>query len=738
MTQNDYNTFLESKRINTISTGFDIDIDNVNPLMFDFQKDITKWAIKKGKSAVFAGTGLGKTIIQLEWAKHIHKHENKPILILAPLAVSMQTVEEGKKFNIDVKLCRTQNDVINGINITNYEMLHHFDVSEFVGIVLDESSILKSFTGKVRTDIIEQFQYTQYKLACTATPSPNDYIELTNHSDFLGIMKGSEVLAMYFTHGSNGVGDWTLKGHAKQKFWEWMATWAVMLKDPIDLGYTDVDFTLPELKTHEIIVDKTGYRIKEAKTLNERRDARRNSIHDRVSCAAEIANSTDGCCLVWCNLNTESEMLVKAINESIEIKGAHSPEYKSEKMIEFSNGNIKCLVTKPSIAGHGLNWQHCNKMIFVGLSDSFEQYYQAVRRCWRFGQKSPVDVYIITSEKEGAVVKNIKQKEHKFKEMLNGMIAATQELTKNNIKQITRDEMKYETDVKHNDNWTIKLGDSCDLIKKVPTDSIDYTIFSPPFQQLFVYSNSFHDIGNCKNEDEFYNHMSFLSSELYRILKLGRLMAVHCTQIPTSKTKDGYIGMKDFRGDLIKIYQDAGFIYHSEICIWKDPVQEMYRTKSIGLLHRQLKKDSAMSRQGRADYLIIMRKPGDNIEPVSHTNEHIGVPSWQKLASPVWMDINQMDVLSAKCKDEGDEKHMCPLQLSVIYRCLELWTNPGDLIFDPFSGIGSTGYVAVKNGRQYLGFELKKSYFDQSVKNLKAAEYEAQKPKQIGMECFGE
>ena len=733
---NNYESFLESKRINTVSTGFDI--ENINPLMFDFQKDITKWAVKKGRSAIFAGTGLGKSLCQLEWAKHIHDHEDKPILILAPLAVSTQTVNEGKKFNIDVNLCRSQDDVINGINITNYEMLHHFNVGEFVGVVLDESSILKSFTGKVRTEIIERFQYTQYKLACSATPSPNDFMELGNHAEFLNVMSRTEMLSTFFVHDGGDTSKWRLKKHAVKDFWSWVASWAVMLRNPIDLGYTQADFNLPALNIHEIVVNKTGYKVKEAKTLNDRRQARRDSIHDRVSCAAEIANNVNGSCLIWCDLNTESEMLTKAIDGAVEIKGSHDVQYKADNLLGFADGSVKTIVSKPSIAGFGLNFQVCNKMIFVGLSDSFESYYQAVRRCWRFGQTQPVDVYIITSEKEGAVVANIKRKEKDFEEMLKGMIATTQELTTENIKQVIHTHDEYLKDDVSSDNWQLIMGDNIESIKTCEDDSIHFICYSPPFSSLYTYSNSLRDMGNCRTDDEFYNHFKFLTDELYRVLMPGRLMSVHCMNIPSLKSKDGFIGIKDFRGDLIKLFQECGFIYHSEVVIFKDPVVAMQRTKALGLLHKQIKKDSAMSRQGIPDYLVTFRKPGDNPERVEHTNESFPVSVWQNYASPIWMDINQSNTLQrTSAREHDDERHIAPLQLQVIERAIDLWTNPNDLILDPFSGIGSTGYVAVTKGRKYLGFELKKSYFDQSVKNLMRADYEAEKPKQVGMDYFG-
>jgi hypothetical protein len=283
-----YEEFISTKRIRTASTGLDVPESDINHRLFDFQRDIVRWAVKKGKSAVFAGTGLGKTLMQLEWARQIHNRDNKQVLILAPLAVASQTVKEGAKFGIDVTLCRSQEDVRTGINITNYDMLHHFDPDQFCGIVLDESSILKAFTGKVRTQIIESFANTPYKLACTATPSPNDHMELGNHAEFLGVMNRSEMLAMFFVHDGGNTSQWRLKGHSVEAFWEWVASWAVMLTMPDDLGYENNGFNLLPLTVSQVVVDKTGYKVKEAQTLTERRDARRNSMDKRVAATVDL------------------------------------------------------------------------------------------------------------------------------------------------------------------------------------------------------------------------------------------------------------------------------------------------------------------------------------------------------------------------------------------------------------------------------------------------------------------
>jgi DNA modification methylase len=271
------------------------------------------------------------------------------------------------------------------------------------------------------------------------------------------------------------------------------------------------------------------------------------------------------------------------------------------------------------------------------------------------------------------------------------------------------------------DRMALYHGDSCEVLTEIPSDSIHFEIYSPPFASLYTYSNSERDLGNSKNKHEFYEHFEFIVKELYRVLMPGRLMAVHCMNLPTSKSRDGFIGIDDFRGDLIRLYEKAGFIYHSEVCIWKDPVIAMQRTKALGLLHKQIKKDSSMCRQGIPDYLVVMRKPGANPEPITHTNESFPVEIWQKYASPIWTDINPSDTLQYRsARDNEDEKHICPLQLTVIRRALNLWTNPDDVVLTPFMGIGSEVVTALENGRRAVGVELKDSYYRQAEKNARA------------------
>ncbi|HBR33656.1 MAG TPA: helicase [Firmicutes bacterium] len=447
-----YKDFLKQKTTITPAAGITVSKDDINPQLFDFQRDIVRWSLKKGRSAIFAGCGLGKTPMQLEWARHVHDHTHGDVLILAPLAVASQTVQEGRKFGIDVSLCRKQTDIKHGINITNYEMLQHFIPENFAGVVLDESSILKSYSGATRNEIINAFKNTPYRLACTATPAPNDHMELGNHSEFLGVMTRSEMLSMFFVHDGGNTAKWRLKGHAQKKYWEWVASWAVMMQRPSDLGYEDGKFILPELKIEQITLHVGKPNAGElfpvvAETLQERQRARSSTVEERAAKCAEIANRDDEPMIAWCNLNAESEELARQIHGAVEIRGSNTPEQKEERMNDFSDGTITKLVTKPSIAGFGMNWQHCAKMAFVGLSDSFEEYYQAVRRCWRFGQEKPVEVYVITADTEGAVVENIKRKEADFETMLKGMISATQEITKHNINETVRETTEYNPQV---------------------------------------------------------------------------------------------------------------------------------------------------------------------------------------------------------------------------------------------------------------------------------------------------
>lgn len=443
-----YKEFIKSKKIESINSGIDVDREELNKNLFPYQADIVSWALKKGRSAVFSDCGTGKTIMQLDFARLVCKHTGGRALIIAPLSVVKQTQKEGSKFGIQATVCRNSNDVQDGINITNYEMLEHFDASAFECVVLDESSILKSFTSSTRNELIDMFWKTPYKLCCTASPSPNDHSEIGNHAEFLGIMSRTEMLATYFIHDGSDTSKWRLKGYGEKKFWEWVATWAVCVRYPEDLGYPNGSFVLPELNMIEHIVNSKPKEYEliahRAETLSERREARKESMSDRVQMAKDLVDDNpENKWLVWCDYNAESDLLHKTITNSVEVVGSDSPAYKAETAINFADGYISCLVSKPSIYGFGMNFQTCHNMIFCGISDSHEQFYQAVRRCWRYGQDNAVNVHIIISEAEMNVLDNIKRKQSQMEEMQNNMVALMKDVTMSEIKHTTRITEEY-------------------------------------------------------------------------------------------------------------------------------------------------------------------------------------------------------------------------------------------------------------------------------------------------------
>jgi DNA modification methylase len=703
-----YQEFLESKQRYVTQSGFEC--EKLNEKLFPFQEFIVKRALKAGKYAIFADCGLGKTFMQLEWAYRVSLQTNGKVLILAPLAVKAQTIEQSKQFNIP----------LDNIQVENYEQLDNIDCSVFTGIVLDESSILKNFEGATKNLIIDKFRTTPYKLACTATPSPNDPMELGNHSEFLDVMSRNQMLAMYFVHDGGETAKWRLKGHSIKLFYQFIGTWAIMLNKPQDIGFSMDGYALPSLNIldHQI---KTPNRdngqlfndaIISATNFNQEL---RLTKKERLAKVVEIVNERpDENFIIWVKQNEEGEELRKLIPEAIEVKGSDSNEWKENKLLGFANNEFRILITKTKIASFGMNYQNCRNQIFASLDFSFEGLYQAIRRSYRFGQKNEVNIHLITTDTMANVNESIKQKQKQFEVMQDEMAKAINE----NLNGHLMTAGSYDTETESNDQYLIKRGDSVQLIKDLPSESIGLSVFSPPFAELYTYSSHVEDMGNSKDYNEFLIQFGFLIRELYRVMMQGRNVAVHCMDLPIQKGKEGFIGLRDFSGMILTAFQDAGFVYASRVTIWKDPVVEMQRTKALGLLHKQVKKDSTMSRVGIPDYVMIFRKDGERNNPV--TNTDLPVDLWQKYASPVWMDIDYGNTLQGyrNGRDEKDEKHICPLQLDTIERLIHLYSNKGDTVFTPFMGIGSEVYQAVKMGRKGIGFELKESYFDLAKKNL--------------------
>ena len=731
MSKATYLHFLQSKIKNHIYSGFDVSIESLNHNLFDFQKFIVKRALSSGKYAIFADCGLGKTLMQLEWAHQVVMNTGKPVLILTPLAVSGQTISEGNKFHIEVTKLHPENygkgEIPAAVYVSNYEQLENINTDEFSGIVLDESSILKNFEGQTKKLILECFKDTPYKLACTATPSPNDPMELGNHSEFLDVMSRNEMLAMYFVHDGGETAKWRLKGHAVKLFYQFIGTWAIMLNKPQDIGFTMEGYDLPSLNIIEkqITTPKrdNGTLFNDAiiSATNFNQELRLTKI-ERLSEAVKLVNeTTDENFIIWIKQNEEGDELKRLIPGSIEVKGSDSPEYKEKMLLGFANNEFRVLITKTKIAQFGLNYQNCRNQIFASLDFSFEGLYQAIRRSYRFGQKNEVNIYLITTDTMSNVKLSIDTKQKQFEIMQDEMSKAINA----NLNNVTLQQSDYDTDPVENEWYKIKRGDCVQLIDEIDNESVGFSIFSPPFAELYTYSSHVEDMGNSKDYKEFLTQFGFLVSGIHRILKAGRNVAVHCMDLPIQKGKEGFIGLRDFSGLILKAFEQAGFIYHSRVTIWKDPVVEMQRTKALGLLHKQVKKDSTMSRVGIPDYLMIFRKDGERTDPVRCT---INVDTWQKYASPVWMDINYSNTLQGfrDGRDDNDEKHICPLQLDTIERAIHLYTNQGDTVFTPFMGIGSEVYQAVKMGRKGIGFELKESYYDIAKKNT-AADGDSQK-----------
>lgn len=445
----DYRQFLATKRIVDPDTGITGSID-LPDVMMPHQRDITRWALRRGRAAIFAGTGLGKTLMELTWADRVAAHTGKPVMIFAPLAVSQQHIREAGKFGLSARIVRDQSEISAGVNVTNYQKIDHFDLSAFGGVVLDESSVLKSTDGEYRTRLISECSTVPFRLAATATPAPNDFMELGNHAEFLGVMSYTDMLATFFVHDGGETQKWRLKGHAESEFWKWMASWAVMLRQPSDLGYPNDGYDLPPLRqrSHTVAVEykpslDTGLLFPmEARTMQERLAARRDSIEERVALAASITPA-DRPFVWWCHLNPEAEQLAKAIPGAVNLTGSDSDNEKERKLIDFSEGRTRVLITKPSIAGFGMNWQHCADTGFVGLNDSFEQVYQAIRRFWRFGQAMPVNVHFIASEMEGAVVANLRRKEADADHMADQMVAHMADLTSELVRGNARVQSTY-------------------------------------------------------------------------------------------------------------------------------------------------------------------------------------------------------------------------------------------------------------------------------------------------------
>jgi DNA modification methylase len=740
----DYHAFLDTKKHRTADTGISVMPEAVQSKLFEWQREIVLWALRKGRAAIFLDTGLGKTFIQLEWARIL----GHPALIVAPLSVARQTVREALKLGVEVRYVRGQSDVTpdHKLWITNYEMVESFDLSWFGSVVLDESSILKAIDGKTRKKLTNLCRATPYKLCCTATPAPNDYTEIGNHAEFLGICTIPEMLATFFINankehtlqyggetyrkkGSNKGGtEWRIKHHAEERFFEWLSSWAITMTKPSDLGYDDGGFILPELRLHPVFVE-TQYKGDQLfftglHGIADRAATRRSTLDKRMDALKAAVNGSGEQWIIWTGLDSESKAAKGAFPHAAEVCGDDSPDYKATTFEAFQDGKVPILVTKTKVGGFGMNFQNAHKMAFLGLNDSWEAFYQAVRREWRYGQTEPVDVHIIMSDVEAEIYQNVMRKDAMAKRLREKLIEQINKYERKELGMSSELATDYKEDDRRGNGWTAMMGDSCERLKELATDSIDMSVYSPPFADLYTYTASDRDLGNCRGWDEFFGHYRFIIQEVLRVTKPGRLTCVHTSDIPAIAQKDGYIGVKDFPGAVIRAYEQEGWIFTGRCFVQKNPQAQAIRVKSKALLFVQMRKDSTDSRPALVDQVLLFKKPGDNAVPVSPVaNGELDNEGWIEWAHGIWLGIHETETLQySRARGVDDEKHICPLQLGTIERCIKLYSNPGETVLTPFGGIGSEAYMALKLGRKAVLIELKPEYFNVAIQNLKAAE----------------
>jgi DNA modification methylase len=722
-----YADFLSRKTLVAPSAGKDVDPEAISPVLFPFQRAIVRWAARKGRAALFENTGLGKTLQYFEWSRLVPERA----LIIAPLAVAKQAVSMSAMVSLPLVYARNMAEATR-YTITNYERVENFDPTRFDGVVLDESSILKGgISSATYKTLREMFHATPYKLCATATPAPNGYEEIANHAEFLGVMSRAEVMATFFINDENAAGSkgWRLKKHAANgPFWQWLSSWAMSVRHPRDIGFDQVDYDLPPLTVNHHIVD-SGY-VPEGRLffdqlqgVSEYSRVRKGTIPMRVADVARIVTAEpDEQWLIWCERNDEAVALLKALPGAVNVEGKQDAEAKADALYAFAEGRTRIMITKPGIAGMGLNFQSCSRMLFCGLSFSWEDYYQAIRRCYRFGQARPVEVGVVISDAEVPVLRTIERKEAEATAMAEQMAHYTAQYARTELGS-GRKGFMYQTKEETGDGWRLLLGDSVERLSEIETNSIGLSVFSPPFSSLYTYSASERDLGNTRNLKEFLTHFRFIVRELRRVMMPGRSVCVHIQDLQATYNTHGYRGLIDFSGPVKRLFQREGFTLWSVITIDKNPQIQAVRNKVHELMMVTKERDAIQIRPTLPDYLLVFHAPGDNLVPI---HDPISDDQWIKWASPIWYGIRETAVLNvAAAKDNADERHMCPLQLPVIERATQLWSLPGETVLDPFNGIASTGTVAIKMGRQYVGIELKHSYFETSIKNLRLAELEA-------------
>jgi DNA modification methylase len=831
-----YKEFLKKKNTNDKGSGIEINRSLLNPMLFDFQKDVTLWALKKGRVLIGLNCGLGKGPIQLEFLNQVNDNGDKRTIMFAPPGVKTQFKYEAEKFNYSINVIDDEEDIKLGINITNYERLikreniksyeleiylkywsnyqpqvvkqlndqylverFRFDPNQFSGIALDEASILKHHNAKTRERLTRFAENIPFRMCATATPAPNDFFELSNYAEFLGIMNGRQIKANYFIQDGNTSNSFRLKKPAVKKFWKFVAEWAIIIEKPSDIGYSDDGYELPELVIRKHIIKDTnpapGALIPmPARTLPDTEKIKRNTIQERMEKVAKIALADNDHKLIFVRRNKEGILLNNLIPDSVEVAGRHSDEVKEERLIGFAQGKYKYLITKPKVGGYGLNMQeHCHRIISGNINYSSEEKYQYERRVYRFGQAHKVSHDIVAMDTEDAILSALDRKEKQISETTKEVIQHMDIHDLSKAKKTIKKTSGYKEDEYKSKYWRLLLGDSCQRTKELDNQSVDTIVTSVPFPAMYAYTNLDEDIGNYETAESLCEHLKYVFAGMLPKMKPGGIAHIHIAQGVAFQNRHGYAGLWDFRGPLVAMMKEIGWEFYSEITIEKDPQTQAARNNSHPLMQKTVFSDASALGASVPDYLLLFKVPGkkeritallaedfedsegNKIYKDSAGNYHysgrenfqhnallsdpeiqgkynspngwITMDMWINWASNVWLmyrkgmkwweGINVTRVLGSllnsktgeregygirEGRGEDDEQHLCELQLDVIERCVAIHTKPGDIVCDPFNGIGSVGYQSLLMGRRYIGIELKSSYFYTAIKNLQYVE----------------
>jgi len=823
-----YQELISSKIVKAEYFGFDVNPNDLHPSLYAHQRDIVTWAVKGGRRGIFASFGLGKTRMSIEIARQCIIHDGGKALFVAPLGVRQEfTQSDGPAMGVNIQYCRNMDEVnVCGTDyiITNYERVRDGSIKleAFTVVLLDEASVLRSICSDTSDMFNREISNVKYRFVFTATPSPNRYLELLNYAHYLGIMDRGQALTRFFKRDSQKAGNLKIHPHKEREFWYWLCSWAVMIYKPSDLGYPDTGFDLPELKViwHELPADHTKAQQKadddgqlylmatEAMGIIQSAQEKRESLPERLVKAKQIISNDgeDDNWLIWHHLEAERSALEKMFPESLSVYGSLDLETREQRIMDFSNGKIKILNTKPELSGSGCNFQrHCHKNLFLGINYDFNDFIQAIHRTHRFLQTKQVEIHIIHTEVERSVVNELKAKWQRHEELQLTMrqIVSEHGLNQlNMVKNMSR-AMTVERLTESDENWIYSNNDTVAEAKHIADDSVDLIVTSIPFSNHYEYTPSYLDFGHTNNDNHFFAQMDYLIPELLRMTKPGRIACIHTKDriFYGSQTGTGFSTVNPFHAKTMFAFMQHGWEYMGMVVIPTDVVAENNQT--YRLTYGEMVKDGTKMGVGSPEFLLIFRKPQSDKskayadEPVTKSRDEYGLGRWQldadavwrssgktllpiaqllkmadaphglshikkavtkhfndngysfsqhveiaealndkgklpktyALLNPplseaqqewVWNDVLRMRTLNLNQVNRKREAHVCPLQLDIVERCIERWSNKGELVYDPFGGIGTVPFMAVKMGRRGRGVELNNEYYKDALNYLRS------------------